>query len=131
MAAITLTPLDPTTAPVHINTEIIYHVYDLPVGTRVIYGKGGNIPYQVDVVESASTIAGLCNSLVLINTETGINYIFVGTGGTGDGKGIMIIESDGGTGSKILFKYTEENTPFLLMSTDSPSTIAAAINALA
>ena len=128
MAVIQLTPVDTTTAAVYVNSEIIYHVYTTDIGTRVFYGKSGNIPYQIDVQESASDIGTACPNLISIDTDYGVNYIFVGSGGAGDGKGIMLYNDDGNGGTKILFKYTEESTPIMIYSTDSPATIDDKIN---
>lgn len=129
MAAITLTPVDITTAPVVVNTDIIYHVFTINGVTRVFYGKGGKSPYQVDVQESAASIAAASSNLVEVTTINGSEYLFIGSGGTGDGKGIMFIETDG-SGSKILFKYNEESAPIIVYSSDSSSVIAGRINAL-
>ena len=128
MAVIQLTPVDNTTAAVYVNSEIIYHVYTTDIGTRVFYGKSGNIPYQIDVQESASDIGTACPNLISIDTDYGVNYIFVGSGGAGDGKGIMLYNDDGNGGSKILFKYTEESTPIMIYSTNSPAEIDDKIN---
>ena len=128
MSAITLTPVDPTTAAVVVNSEILYHVFTINGVTRVFYGKGGKSPYQIDVQETASAIAALCPNLIEVTTVIGAEYLFIGSGGTGPGKGIMFIEADG-SGSKITFRYVEESTPILIYSSDSPATLAGRINA--
>jgi hypothetical protein len=131
MAAITLTPVDISTAPVVVNAEILYHVFTINGVTRVFYGKGGKIPYQIDVQESAAAIAALCPNLVEVTTVNGTEYLFIGSGGAGPGLGIMFIEDDGSGGSKITFRYTEESGNTMFYSSDSPSVIAGRINAQA
>ena len=130
MAAITLTPVDSSTAAVVVNSEIIYHVFTINGVTRVFYGKGGKSPYQVDVQESAASIAAASPNLIEVTTANGAEYLFIGSGGTGPGKGIMFIEADG-SGSKITFRYVEESNPILVYSSDSPSVLAGRINAAA
>jgi hypothetical protein len=129
MAAITLTPVDITTAPVVVNSEILYHVFTINGVTRVFYGKGGKSPYQIDVQESAAAIAAASPNLVEVTTVNGTEYLFIGSGGAGPGLGIMFIEDDGSGGSKITFRYTEESGNTMFYSSDSPSTITSRINA--
>lgn len=129
MAAITLTPVDSTTAPVVVNTDIIYHVFTINGVTRVFFSKGGKSPYQVDVQESAASIAAASPNLVEVTTVNGAEYVFVGSGAAGPGLGIMFIDADG-SGSKITFKYNEESGTTTIYSSDSPSVIAGRINAL-
>ena len=127
MSAITLTPVDPTTAAVVVNSDILYHVFTINGVTRVFFSKGGKSPYQIDVQETASAIAALCPNLVEVTTVNGAEYLFIGSGGAGPGLGIMFIEADG-SGSKITFRYTEESGNTLFYSLDSPSVIAGRIN---
>lgn len=129
MAAITLTPVDISTAPVVVNSDIIYHVFTIGGVTRVFFSKGGKSPYQVDVQESAASIAALSPNLVEVTTVNGAEYLFIGSGGAGTGLGIMFIETDT-NGSKITFKYHEESGTTTIYSSDSPSVITARINAL-
>lgn len=128
MAAITLTPVDSTTLPIVVNTDIIYHVFTINGVTRVFFSKGGKSPYQVDVQESAASIAAASPNLVEVTTVNGAEYIFIGSGAAGPGLGIMFIEADG-SGSKITFKYNEESGTTTIYSSDSPSVITARINA--
>jgi hypothetical protein len=129
MAAITLTPVDISTAPVVVNSDILYHVFTIGGVTRVFFSKGGKSPYQIDVQETAAAIAALCPNLVEVTTVNGAEYLFIGSGGAGPGLGIMFIEADG-SGSKITFKYNEESGNTMFYSLDAPSVIAARINAL-
>jgi len=122
MAAITLTPVDNTTAPVVVNSEVLYHVFTINGVTRVLYSKDGRDVYQVDVQESAASIAAASPNLIEITTVNGAEYLFVAST-----SGIMFIGTDG-TGSKILFKYHEEASPINVFSSDSPSVIAGRIN---
>jgi hypothetical protein len=131
MAAITLTPQDGG-ASVVVNTNIIYRVFTYPdhgTGSRVMYGIGGAIPYIMDVTQGVSDIINSSQSLVQVDTSDGTEYIYAGNSANGDGKGIMMV-NENGTGSIIFFKYTEESAPIYIYSTDSPSTIAARMNAL-
>lgn len=130
MAAITLTPVDISTAPVVVNSDIIYHVFTIDGVTRVFFSKGGKSPYQVDVQESAASIAAASPNLVEVTTVNGAEYLFIGSGGAGTGLGIMFIETDT-NGSKITFKYHEESGTTTIYSLDAPSVITARINALA
>lgn len=123
MAAITLTPVDITTAPVVVNSEVLYHVFTINGVTRVLYSKDGRDVYQVDVQESAASIAAAAPNLIEVTTVNGAEYLFVAST-----SGIMFIETDG-SGSKILFKYHEEANPINVFSSDSPSVIAGRINA--
>lgn len=123
MSAVTLTPVDNTTAPVVVNSQVIYHVFTINGVTRVIYSKDGRDVYQVDVQESAASIAAASPNLIEVTTVNGAEYLFVAST-----SGIMFIETDG-SGSKILFKYHEEATPINIYSSDSTSVIAARINA--
>lgn len=133
MAAITLTPQDGS-ASVVVNTNIIYRVFAYGTGSRVMYGKGGANPYIMDVTAAPSAIVNASYALVqvdtLVNGSTATEYIYAGNSANGDGKGIMMVNSDGSTGSVIFFKYTEESAPIYIYSTDSPSVIAARMNAL-
>lgn len=129
MAAITLTPVDSTTLPIVVNTDIIYHVFTINGVTRVFFSKGGKSPYQVDVQESAASIAAASPNLIEVTTVNGSEYIFIGSGAAGPGLGIMFIEDDGSGGSKITFKYNEESGTTTIYSSDSPSVITARINA--
>lgn len=129
MAAITLTPQDGSVSVV-VNTNIIYRVYSYNGGSKVFYGIGGSSPYEMSVVETPSAIAALCSELILVNTDSGSEYIFAGNSANGDGKGIMMVNTYNVTGSQIFFKYTEEATPIYIYSTDSKATIASRINAL-
>ena len=129
MAAITLTQVDISTAPVVVNSDIIYHVFTIGGVTRVFFSKGGKSPYQIDVQESAASIAALSPNLVEVTTVNGAEYLFIGSGGAGTGLGIMFIETDT-NGSKITFKYHEESGTTTIYSSDIPSVITARINAL-
>lgn len=133
MAAITLTPQDGS-ASVVVNTNIIYRAFAYGTGSRVMYGKGGANPYIMDVTADPAAIAdaslGLVQVDTLVNGSTATEYIYAGNSANGDGKGIMMVNSDGSTGSVIFFKYTEQSAPIYIYSTDTPLVIAARINAL-
>lgn len=132
MAAITLTPQDGG-ASVVVNTNIIYRVFSYNGGSRVMYGKGGANPYIMDVTALPSAIVNSSYALVqvdtLVNGVTVTEYLYAGNSANGDGKGIMMVNTNG-TGSVIFFKYTEEAAPIYIYSTDSPSVIAGRMNAL-
>ena len=128
MAAITLTPQDGG-ASVVVNTNIIYRVFAYGTGSRVMYGKGGANPYIMDVTAAPAAIVDAAFGLIPVNTSNGLEYIYAGNSANGDGKGIMMV-NENGTGSIIFFKYTEEANPIYIYSTDSPSVIAAQMNAL-
>jgi hypothetical protein len=126
MAAITLTPQDGG-ASVVVNTNIIYRVFSYNGGSRVMYGKGGAIPYIMDVTQTPATIVAASAELILVTTTDGSEYLYAGNSANGDGKGIMMINANG-SGSIIFFKYTEEAAPIYIYSTDSPSVLAGRIN---
>ena len=128
MAAITLTPQDGG-ASVVVNTNIIYRVFSYNGGSRVMYGKGGANPYIMDVTADPSAIVTSSYGLIEVATSNGTEYLYAGNSANGDGKGIMMGKANG-TGSVIFFKYTEEAAPIYIYSTDSPSVIAARMNAL-
>jgi hypothetical protein len=94
-----------------------------------MYGNGGANPYIMDVTALPSAIVTSSYELIEVATANGTEYIYAGNSANGDGKGIMMINPNG-TGSIIFFKYTEEATPIYIYSTDSPSVIAARMNAL-
>tara|TARA_R110000868_G_scaffold153905_3_gene379869 strand:- start:476 stop:1186 length:711 start_codon:yes stop_codon:yes gene_type:complete len=129
MAAITLTPQDGS-ASVVVNTNIIYRAFAYGTGSRVMYGKGGANPYIMDVTADPAAIADASLGLIEVTTTGGTEYIYSGNSANGDGKGIMMVNSDGSTGSVIFFKYTEQSDPIYIYSTDTPLVIAARINAL-
>ena len=128
MAAILLTPQDGG-ASVVVNTNIIYRVFSYNGGSRVMYGKGGANPYIMDVTAAPSAIINSSYALVEVATSNGTEYLYAGNSANGDGKGIMMVNTNG-TGSIIFFKYTEESAPIYIYSTDSPSVIAGRMNAL-
>lgn len=128
MAAITLTPQDGS-ASVVVNTNIIYRVFAYGTGSRVMYGKGGANPYIMDVTAAPAAIVDSALGLIEVATSNGTEYIYAGNSANGDGKGIMMVNTNG-TGSIIFFKYTEQSAPIYIYSTDSQSTIAARMNAL-
>lgn len=129
MAAITLTPQDGG-ASVVVNTNIIYRVFDFNGGSKVMYGIGGAVPYEMAVTQLPAAIAASCNELILVTTANGNEYIFAGNSANGDGKGVMMVQTWNTTGSQIFFKYTEESTPIYIYSSDSKATIAARINTI-
>jgi hypothetical protein len=129
MAAITLTPQDGS-ASVVVNTNIIYRVFAYNGGSKVMYGIGGAVPYEMTVTQTPAAIAASCNELILVTTSDGAEYIFAGNSANGDGKGVMVVQTWNTTGSLIFFKYTEQSTPTFIYSTDSKATIASRINTI-
>lgn len=128
MAALNLNPQDGG-ASVVVNTNIIYRVFAYNGGSKVMYGIGGAVPYEMAVNELPAAIASSSPGLIQVDTANGTEYIFAGNSANGDGKGIMMVQTWNTTGSLIFFKYTEESTPIYIYSTDSKTTIANRINA--